>query len=120
MFDWQGMIRVPDTGISAIRKQAPSGMGLLHLASLQPLGGPLKTSVAVAINGDVLVYDLAAATTAPTVPGTPKAFWKAHDTPVSSLHRSSYACALFTGVFLRTFSTFPYLTSQPASTLTLR
>lgn len=94
------MIRVPDTGIAALRKQAPTGLSLLHLVSLQPLGGPLKTSVAVALNGDVMVYDLSAAAASPTTPSTTKAYWKAHDTPISSIHRSSFACALFTGSFI--------------------
>lgn len=93
----KGSIRIPDTGITALRKQAPTGLKLLHVVSLQPLGGPLKTSVAAALNGDVMVYDLSAATANPTAAVAPKAYWKAHDTPISSLHRSSFANALLTG-----------------------
>lgn len=102
------MIRVPDTGIAALRKQAPTGLSLLHLVSLQPLGGPLKTSVAAALNGDVMVYDLSAAAASPTAPSPPKAYWKAHDTPISSIHRSSFACALFTGSLIN-LSHYHYL-----------
>ncbi|XP_024381728.1 uncharacterized protein [Physcomitrium patens] len=99
-FKFKGSIRIPDTGILGLRKQAPTGLKLLHVVSLQPLGvvtPALKTSVAAALNGDVMVYDLSAAATAPTTAVAPKAHWKAHDTPISSLHRSSFAPALITG-----------------------
>jgi hypothetical protein len=56
--------------------------------SLQPLGGPLKTSVAAALNGDVMVYDLSAAATAPTAAAShPKSSlespWHTHLKPPS-------------------------------------
>eukprot|EP00897_Mesotaenium_endlicherianum_P002639 jgi/Mesen1/2402/ME000157S01546 len=98
----QGMIRLPDAAPAFPKQRTPGTPRLLHVASLQPLGGPLRTSLAAAGGPDVLVYDVTAASANPTAPSQLKARWQAHDGPITCLHRSTFACALFTGEPFRT------------------
>lgn len=96
----QGMIRVPENpGIRALRKQGTCP-AFLRIVSLSSAGGQLRTSVAAAVGVDVLVYDLTSVTTnaSPSAsPPSPKAYWRAHDAPISAMHRSAFTCALVTG-----------------------
>lgn len=95
--NYQGMIRVADKGVSVLEKNARGSLRLLHIASLQPFGGPLGRFLAMAAGVDIFVYDLSVASFNASGTASPKAVWKAHDSPISFMHRSSFACALFTG-----------------------
>ncbi|KAL2649324.1 hypothetical protein R1flu_017452 [Riccia fluitans] len=96
-FSYKGMIRVPSAGVPPRKQGFTTGSRICHVTSLQPLGGPLRSSIAAGIGQDVFVYELASATVSPSVNAQPKAQWKAHAAPISAMHRSSFACALLTG-----------------------
>ncbi|KAL3702323.1 hypothetical protein R1sor_020345 [Riccia sorocarpa] len=96
-FTYKGMIRVPSGGVPPRKQGFTSGSRICHVTSLQPLGGPLRSSIAAGIGQDVFVYELSSATASPSVNAQPKAQWKAHTAPISAMHRSSFACALLTG-----------------------
>ncbi|EFJ19121.1 hypothetical protein SELMODRAFT_419453 [Selaginella moellendorffii] len=97
LFEPLGTIQIPERTSPEFLKQIYAGSSrMVHVSSLQPFKGPLKTALAVGLGGDVLVYELAAASTVEAIVA-PRASWRAHDTAISCMHPSAFCCSIITG-----------------------
>jgi WD40 repeat protein len=59
--------------------------------SLQPLGGPLKNSIACAVQGSIIIFDITQSL------ATPKATWVAHEDFISLLKRNPFGISILSG-----------------------
>jgi len=65
-----------------------------QVVSLQSMGGPLRLSLACAVQKDILIYDVQSQT------GAPKAQWTAHlDSPLCLLRRNFFGISLFSAAW---------------------